>query len=145
MFESHSNTRTLYFQSTKGFLEDPRELEIENRNVVVGWLFKLENIIGKVKAPSYNGVHLSFSNQVLVRALAAQQLYWSHAGAMRWLQGMSVPAILGEGWFLLQGMPTKPGDPQTGLIKPVLLQVQENPEEVSLVDISKQAWQALGL
>lgn len=145
MLESHSHTRTLYLQGTKRLLEDPRELELVNRGTVVGWLSGLENQIGTVVAPDYDGVHLSFSNHVSARVLAAEKLYWSHAGAMRWLQGMAVPSILGKGWFLLQGKSTRAGDPQAGLVKPILLQVQENPEKVDLVDIGKQAWQTLGL
>lgn len=145
MLESHSHSRTLHFQSSHGFLEDPRELELENQGLVVGWLSGIKKHIGAFRVPDYSGVNLSFSNLVTVRVLAADQLYWSHAGAMRWLQGMAVPSILGEGWFLLKGKSTKPGDPKPGAVEPVLLQVQDNPEEVSPVDICKQVWQQLSL
>ena len=105
-------------------------MSIENQGMVVARLYGLE---GSGKEVSKDGLEL--------QVFTAHRMRWSHSGAMRLLQGIHPPDVLGPGWIILNGEHTPPGSVSPGMSKPALAKVLKNPSGVSNEEIFKIVWQ----
>lgn len=137
-------------EGLKGLLEDPSVVELSNQSRVVARLYNVSKRAGNTTFPEMPGRLLcrtDASDLELVAAeiYAAGRLWWTHAGAMCLLQGMTPPAILGPEWLVIHGTPTVQGSPLPGIWSPILAKVLQNPKGLPAEEVFKTIWQALGL
>lgn len=137
-------------EEADGFLERTHgvELELCNQNVVVARLYGMFHRVGNTTFPDKPG-HLLYRDAAScileVGVYHARRLRWSHAGAMRLLQGVTPPGVLGTNWVIAAGTATPVGDPRPGIAQPILLKVKSNPANYTPEEVFKIIYGVLGL
>lgn len=121
------------------------ELELENQSTVVAGLYGMSDRVGNTAVPKGECLQLTTSEGLEVLVFAARRMRWTHAGAMRLLQGMNPKDILGPQWLVINGSPTPPGSPSPGIAMPILAKVLKNPLGIPPEEVFKVIWQVTGL
>lgn len=147
MLARHKSARDLKPNEEEGLLEGATGLGIDNQGLLVAVLHDLVQQAGTFKLPQIPGwiVFRGKHDSVEIRIFACKRLVWTHAGAMRILQGVSVSAVLGPTWLVLAGRPTLPGDPSPGFRAPVLADVVSNPAKRTQEELFQLIRRGIGL